>query len=130
MSNKDRNKRSARKARAAERAARKEAQLVAQPGAASASDAASSSKAAKKVEQAKPKQSAKSAKRSEKKPGRIRSYFRDVRTELHRVTWPSSLELRNYTLAVIVMLVVFGVCIWLVDTGFVALIAGFTGLRG
>jgi preprotein translocase subunit SecE len=127
MSNKDRNKRSARKARAAERAARKEAQLVAQPGAASASDAASSSKAAKKVEQAKPKQS---AKRSEKKPGRIRSYFRDVRTELHRVTWPSSLELRNYTLAVIVMLVVFGVCIWLVDTGFVALIAGFTGLRG
>ena len=32
--------------------------------------------------------------------------------------------------AVIVMLVVFGVVIWLVDTGIVALIAGFTGLRG
>ena len=32
--------------------------------------------------------------------------------------------------AVIAMLIVFGVLIWLVDTGIVAALAGFTGLRG
>ena len=39
-------------------------------------------------------------------------------------------ELKNYTVAVTVFLIVFGFCIWLVDTGVVALMVGFTGLRG
>ena len=34
------------------------------------------------------------------------------------------------TLAVIAMLIVVGVVVWLVDTGFVAILVGFTGLRG
>ena len=49
---------------------------------------------------------------------------------MRRVTWPSKEELRSYSVAVIVMLVVFGVLIWLVDTGIVAALVGFTGLRG
>ena len=112
MANKDRNKRSARKARAEERAKR-EAQLAAQP--------ASSSNAS----QAKAESKAKASKKSDKKPGffrRIANWFGDVRTEMHK--------LKTYTVAIIAMLVVFGVVIWLVDTGIVALIAGFTGLRG
>ncbi|WP_407417274.1 preprotein translocase subunit SecE [Paratractidigestivibacter faecalis] len=120
MANKDRNKRSARKARAEERAKR-EAQLVAQP--------ASSSNAS----QAKAESKAKASKKSDKKPGffrRIANWFGDVRTEMHKVVWPSKDELKTYTVAIIAMLVVFGVVIWLVDTGIVALIAGFTGLRG
>ena len=114
MANKDRNKRSARKARAEERAKR-EAQLAAQP--------ASSSNASQ----------AKASKTSDKKPGffrRIANWFGEVRTEMHKVVWPSKDELKTYTVAIIAMLVVFGVVIWLVDTGIVALIAGFTGLRG
>ena len=61
---------------------------------------------------------------------RIANWFGDVRTEMHKVVWPSKDELKTYTVAIIAMLVVFGVVIWLVDTGIVALIAGFTGLRG
>jgi len=49
---------------------------------------------------------------------------------MHRVTWPSKEELKSYSVAVIVMLIVFGVLIWLVDTGIVAALVGFTGLRG
>ena len=43
-------------------------------------------------------------------------------------TWPSKDELRNYSVAVIVSLVVFGVALWLVDTGIVALLVGYTSL--
>ena len=79
MAKKDRNKRSARKARAEERAKR-EAQLAAQP--------ASSSNAS----QAKAESKAKASKKSDKKPGffrRIANWFGDVRTEMHKVVWPS-----------------------------------------
>lgn len=120
MSNKDRNKRSVRKARAEERAQR-EAQMATQAASSNASQA--------KVE---PK-AAKATKKSDKKPGffaRIRNWFGDVRTEMHKVVWPSKEELKTYTVAIIAMLVVFGVVIWLVDTGIVAAIAGYTGLRG
>ena len=103
MSNKERNKRSARKARQEERK-RLEAEHAASGHAAKAEKA--------------------------KKPGRIRSYFTAVKTEMHQVTWPSRKELKNYSFAVIAMLLVFGVCVWAVDNGFVALILAFTGLRG
>lgn len=43
---------------------------------------------------------------------------------------PPRAELKNYTVAVIVMLVVFGVAVWLVDTGVVAALVGYSGLRG
>lgn len=49
---------------------------------------------------------------------------------MHQVTWPTKVELRNYSIAVIATLIVFGVVIWLVDTGFVAALVQFTGLRG
>lgn len=137
MSNKDRNKRSARKARAAKRAAREEAQVAGQSVSTKSDDLASSAASATSTEKSKAKLTKKEAKnkpqekgKAKKQPGRIWSYFIAVRTEMHRVTWPSRIELRNYTLAVVAMLVVFGVCVWLVDTGFVAVIAGFTGLRG
>ena len=49
---------------------------------------------------------------------------------MHRVTWPSRTELTNYSVAVVAMLIAFGVAVWLVDTGVVAGLVGFTGLRG
>ena len=122
MANKERNKRSARKARAEERVQKAEAQVAA--GAASDVESALA-----KAESA--KASAKPA--APKKVGffgRIKNYLLDVRTELRRVTWPSPEERNSYTAAVLVMLVVFGVIIWAVDTGIVALLVGFTGLRG
>ena len=60
----------------------------------------------------------------------VTGYFSDVRKEMRQVTWPSRTELRNYSVAVIATLIVFGVLIWLVDTGFVAALVNYTGLRG
>ena len=75
-----------------------------------------------------PEKQNKPAKASNKKPGlgkRISNYFAAVRTEMKRVVWPSKDELRNYSVAVIVSLVVFGIALWLVDTGIVALLVGY-----
>lgn len=122
MANKDRQKRSARKARADERARLEAIQ-------ASSAPAGDSQAAPKKAEGS--KSPAKTEKN--KKPGffkRIANWFGDVKTEMRRVTWPTKDELKSYSVAVIAMLIVFGVLIWLVDTGIVAVLAGFTGLRG
>ncbi len=122
MANKDRQKRSARKARADERARLEAIQASSAP--------AGDSQAAPKKEEA---SKAVSKAEKNKKPGffkRIANWFGDVKTEMRRVTWPTKDELKSYSVAVIAMLIVFGVLIWLVDTGIVAALAGFTGLRG
>ena len=119
MANKDRNKRSARKARAQEREAREAAQAASQPSAAPKAKAEVAKSAAPK--------------KSNGKPGffkRIGNYFSDVRAEMHRVVWPSRPELKNYSLGVIAMLLVFGVAIWLVDLGIMGVLTVFAGLRG
>ena len=127
MANKDRNKRSARKARAEERA------RVEAAHAASAPAADSSPKPSKAPAKAEKKTEKKPAKKSDKKPGlfrRLRNYLGDVRSEMRRVVWPSRDELMSYSVAIIAMLIVFGIVIWLVDSGIVAALIGFTGLRG
>ena len=120
MANKDRQKRSVRKARAEERARVEAAQAASAPAAGSQAAQKEPSKAVAKAEK-------------NKKPGffkRIANRFGDVKSEMRRVTWPSKDELKTYSCAVIIMLVVFGVLIWLVDTGIVAALVGFTSLRG
>lgn len=133
MANKDRNKRSVRKARAEERARVEAAQAASAQG----SDGSDGKKPAKGVVKAekKPakKDEKKSDKKSDKKPGpfrRLRNYLGDVRSEMRRVVWPSRDELMSYSVAIIAMLIVFGIVIWLVDSGIVAALIGFTGLRG
>ena len=116
MANKERNKRSARKARAAEREAKAVAQGVSE-------DAA---KTPAKTE-------AKEKKSIVKKDGifsKIKGYFHDVKVEMQRVVWPGRDELTSYTIAVIGMLIVVGLVVWAVDSGLVAFLLGYTGLRG
>jgi len=119
MANKDRNKRSARQARQREREA-----LAVEQAASAGTDKKKRTVAAKKspvkVE----------AKKNDGLIARTRGYFGEVRAEMRRVTWPNRNELTNYSVAVVAMLIVFGVCVWLVDTGFVAGLVAFTGLRG
>ena len=125
MANKDRNKRSVRKARAEERARVEAAQ------AASVVSSGSAAKAEKKAEKKPEKKVEK--KKADKKPGifrRLLNYLGDVKSEMRRVVWPSKEELKSYSVAIIAMLIVFGVIIWLVDSGIVAALVGFTGLRG
>lgn len=129
MANKDRNKRSVRKARAEERARVEAAQAASAQG----SDGSDGKKPAKGVVKAEKKSAKKDEKKSDKKPGpfrRLRNYLGDVRSEMRRVVWPSRDELMSYSVAIIAMLIVFGIVIWLVDSGIVAALIGFTGLRG
>ncbi|MCI9352418.1 MAG: preprotein translocase subunit SecE [Lawsonibacter sp.] len=69
----------------------------------------------KKVEQA---AQAKKDKKSEKKPGifaRIGKWFRDMKSELKKVQWPTKKQTINNTVIVIVCVVVVGVAIALFD---------------
>ena len=135
MANKDRNKRSVRKARAEERARVEAAHAASAPAADSSSKPSQAPAKAEKKTEKKPakKSDKKPAKKSDKKPGIFRRFFNylgDVRSEMKRVVWPSKDELKSYSVAIIAMLIVFGVIIWLVDSGIVAALVGYTGLRG
>ncbi len=127
MAKRERNKRAARKARQQER------ERIA---AAQAASAPKNEKKSKSLFNKSEKASGKSSKtKAVAKADRkgiqvVTGYFSDVRAEMRQVTWPSRVELRNYSLAVIAALIVFGVAIWLVDTGFVAGLVNYTSLRG
>lgn len=117
-----------RKAKAAERAVKEEARAAAAPAVTKKASFIKKSDSDAKATPAKAE-----AKSPAKKNGffaRVRTWFNDVKLEMHRVTWPSKTELKNYSVAVIIMLVVFGVAVWLVDTGVVAALVGYSGLRG
>ena len=67
-----------------------------------------------------------------KKPGlveRARTYFKGVKSEIKRVTWPTKNELVKYTGAVLGMLVYFGVIIAVVDAVIVPVLYAYQGLR-
>ncbi len=81
--------------------------------------------------------SAKSAKSAKKAKGgkpsvltRVKNYFKAVKTEMHRVVWPSKKELVNYSVAVIASLVVVGVIIAVLDLVIGEGLLLFAGLRG
>ena len=123
MPNKDRQKRSVRKARDAERK-----ELEARRAASAPADVKKKGVLAAKDDTKKP---AKAAAKKNSGPFKgIREWFAGVRGEMKRVTWPSKDELKNYSVAVVAMLIVFGVAVALVDTGVVSALVGFSGLRG
>ena len=127
MAKRDRNKRAARKAR------QKERERVAAAQEASTASAKQESRSLfKKSDKGSSKDSKPKAVKKEDRKGLqvVTGYFSDVNSEMRKVTWPSKLELRNYSVAVIAMLIVCGAAIWLIDTGFVAALVQFTGLRG
>ena len=134
MANKDRQKRSARQARAREREALQAAQLASQPESSKDKGVvkAETKEVKAKEESGKAKAKAKAKDKNKKKGpfARIGQYFHDVRVEMGRVVWPSPHELKNYSVAVILMLIFFGFAVWAVDTGLVAALYTFTGLRG
>ncbi|MCI9155540.1 MAG: preprotein translocase subunit SecE [Lawsonibacter sp.] len=61
---------------------------------------------------------AKKDKKSEKKPGifaRMGKWFRDMKSELKKVQWPTRKQTINNTLIVIACVIVVGICIALFD---------------
>ena len=59
--------------------------------------------------------------------GNVRRYFRELRSELKKVVWPTPQQLLKNTLVVVACVLVVGVFIWLFDL--VAQV-GITGLIG
>lgn len=52
-----------------------------------------------------------------KKPGKIKEYFKGIRTELKKVVWPTKKETYRYTVVVVVICALFALLFWLLDTG-------------
>ena len=55
---------------------------------------------------------------AEKKPGvfaRLKKYFRDTKSEVKKVAWPTKQQTINNTLIVIACVIVVGVFIWIFD---------------
>lgn len=92
-------------------------------------------KAAPKKDAAKKASSAQKATKKDKKnakPGmfaRAKKYIGSIRTEMRRVVWPSKKELVNYSVAVIVSLIVVGVVIAVLDAVIGEGLVLFSGLR-
>jgi preprotein translocase subunit SecE len=47
--------------------------------------------------------------------GRLAQFFRDVRAEMKRVSWPSAKEVKNTTIITLVAVIFFAVYLFLVD---------------
>ncbi|MBP3310004.1 MAG: preprotein translocase subunit SecE [Ruminococcus sp.] len=63
-----------------------------------------------------------SEKKSEKKkPGKIRKWFKDLRTEFKKVVWPSKKTVVNNTSVVVGVVALSAVIVGLVDAGFLEL---------
>ena len=61
--------------------------------------------------------------------GKVRKYFRELRSELKKVVWPTPKQVLKNTLIVVVCILVVGAFIWLFDfvshIGIDALISAF-----
>jgi len=51
---------------------------------------------------------------------KIQRFFHDTKIELKKVNWPSRRELTVFSGIVIIVIVVFGIFFWILDTGFTA----------
>lgn len=62
---------------------------------------------------------------AEKKENAIVKYFKGVKSEFKKVTWPSFKQIVNNTTTVIVSVIVIGLFIFLLDTAFGAILNQF-----
>ena len=89
-------------------------------GSASASEKADKAKKDKKPEK-------------QKKPSifaRIGKWFKDMRSELKKVQWPTRKQTVNNTVIVIICCIIVGICIWLFDALAGAVITSLLDLFG
>lgn len=124
-------KRAARKeekARAAEAEAKAAAAGADENTSAEDESSKKSSKKADKAEGA--DKDKKQEKKSEKKKSKKRrfGFFKDVKAEMKRVTWPTKEEVLRWSGVVIVALIFFGLFAWIIDTLSEIVLAAISGL--
>jgi preprotein translocase subunit SecE len=61
---------------------------------------------------------------------RIGTFWRDVRLELRRVTWPSARDVQNTTIITIIAVAFFAAYLWSIDQVFAQMLNGFHKLFG
>ena len=54
--------------------------------------------------------------------GRIGKFLGEVRNEAKKVTWPDRDEVTNFTIVVVVTVIILSLFLWLIDTGLMTLI--------
>lgn len=75
----------------------------------------------------------KKAKAADKKPGffaRISKWFRELKSELKKVVWPTKKQTVNNTLVVIACVIVVGIFIWIFDALALAVVNALLHLAG
>lgn len=73
------------------------------------------------------KAKAKEKKTGVKKPNGIVKYFKDLKSEIKKVTWPSMKKVVNNTAVVLIGMCASGVVIWGIDSALKALLKLATG---
>lgn len=68
-------------------------------------------------------------KKSKKDAKNKKSFFKDFKTELKKVVWPTPKQLLNSTIAVITIVLVIGIIVFALDLGFNGLHHGVTKLQ-
>ena len=58
------------------------------------------------------------------------AFFRDARTEVRKVVWPTRAETVQTTLTVLVIVIIVGILLWLFDMFLAALFRAVTGIGG
>ena len=61
---------------------------------------------------------------------RIGTFWRDVRGEMRRVTWPTMRDVQNTTIITIVAVAFFAAYLWAIDQAFAKLLTGLHSLLG
>lgn len=68
------------------------------------------------------KENSKKTKKGAKKQNRFVKFFKDLKSELKKVVWPSKQKVINNTAIVLVAMSICSVAIWAIDSGLAALL--------
>lgn len=62
--------------------------------------------------------------------GRIGTFWRDVRSEMRRVTWPTMHDVQNTTIITIIAVAFFAAYLWAIDQAWAKLLGGLHKMLG
>ncbi len=66
---------------------------------------------------------AEATQKAKKGPGKVATYFREMKSEFKKIVWPSFKQVKNNTGVVITFIILLGVFISLIDLGFTYLLS-------
>ena len=114
--------------RAARKAAREEALLTSST---EAEEAQTSKKTSNSSAKAEDKKTVKKTEKKAKKPNRLVQFFKDVKAEMKRVTWPTKKDVVRWSFVVVGALLFFGAFVAILDNLIVTpILVGISGLAG